>query len=117
MYVQCVLIHCTQLSPLFEGLQSDKIRNLKTLEELVLTATDFIFDVKSKTATSNSGSSSGISQTSSGNISSNNSHEDQSIRSASPFPRSSFEDYHEVSVYMSCILLRKQLLTNFAFKN
>lgn len=112
-----MLTHFIQLSPLFEGLQSDKIRNLKTLEELVLTATDFIFDVKSKTTTSSSGSSSGISQTSSSNISSNGSHEDQSVRSASPFPRSSFEEHHEVSIYMPCMVLRKQLLTNFVFKN
>jgi hypothetical protein len=77
------------LSPLFEGLQSDKHRNLKTLEELVLISTDFIYDVNSKKPTSSSVTNS-----------SGNSQEDLN-RSASPsLPsvprRSSFEDYHEV---------------------
>lgn len=69
------------MTPLFEGLQSDKNRNLKTLEELVLISTDFIYDVNSKKSTSSSASSS---------------HSSNEERSSSPFPRSSFEDYHEV---------------------
>lgn len=87
------------MSPLFEGLQSDKHRNLKTLEELVLIATDFIYDVNSKKSTSSSSSSATTS------ISSGHSQEDSLNRSASPFitvvqqPRSSFEDYHEVNVF------------------
>jgi hypothetical protein len=34
------------LGPLFEGLQADKSRNLKSLQNLVLIATNFIYDVK-----------------------------------------------------------------------
>jgi hypothetical protein len=70
------------LGPLFEGLQSDKIRNLKTLEELVLTATEFIYDINSKSKSSSSHSIN---------------HQEDLHRSPSPFPRSSFEEYHEVS--------------------
>ena len=33
------------LSLLFEGLQSDKMRNSKTLDDLVLTAIEFMYDI------------------------------------------------------------------------
>ncbi|KAL9559481.1 hypothetical protein MBANPS3_000397 [Mucor bainieri] len=75
-----------KLSPLFEGLQSDKHRNLKTLEELVLISTDFVYDVNSKKSTSNTSFTS-----------SNNSSEDTRPVSPSPMSRSSLEDYHELN--------------------
>ncbi|KAK4511850.1 Invasin CotH7 [Mucor velutinosus] len=75
-----------KLRPLFEGLQSDKHRNLKTLEELVLISTDFVYDVNSKKSTSNTSFTS-----------SNNSSEDARPVSPSPVSRSSFEDYHELN--------------------
>ncbi|CAO0793127.1 unnamed protein product [Mucor circinelloides] len=75
-----------KLSPLFEGLQSDKHRNLKTLEELVLISTDFVYDVNSKKSTSNTSFTS-----------SNNSSDETRPVSPSPMSRSSFEDYHELN--------------------
>jgi hypothetical protein len=61
------------------------MRNFKTLEELVLTATEFIYDINSKSNSSSSNNSI-------------NGRENPSVtRSPSPFPRSSFEEYHEVS--------------------
>jgi hypothetical protein len=38
------------LAPLFEGLESDKHRNLKALEELVLTATEFIYNIDTESS-------------------------------------------------------------------
>ncbi|KAL9542154.1 hypothetical protein PS6_009944 [Mucor atramentarius] len=75
-----------KLSPLFDGLQSDKHRNLKTLEELVLISTDFVYDVNSKKSTSNTSFTS-----------SNNSSDETRPVSPSPMSRSSFEDYHELN--------------------
>ena len=76
------------MSPLFEGLQSDKNRNLKTLEELVLISTDFVYDVNSKKPTSNTSFTS-----------SNNSSDENRPVNLSPISRPSFEDYHEVNTY------------------
>ncbi|KAG2198112.1 hypothetical protein INT46_000888 [Mucor plumbeus] len=75
-----------KLSPLFEGLQSDKNRNLKTLEELVLISTDFVYDVNSKKPTSNTSFTS-----------SNNSSDENRPVNLSPISRPSFEDYHELN--------------------
>jgi hypothetical protein len=78
------------LSPLFEGLQSDKHRNLKTLEELVLISTDFVYDINSKKSTSSTSSNH-----------SNISEERASSPAPMPLPRRcSFEDYHEVYTYI-----------------
>ncbi|CEP11505.1 hypothetical protein [Parasitella parasitica] len=92
-----------KLSPLFEGLQSDKHKNLKTLEELVLISTDFIYDVNSKKSTSNTSFTS-----------SNNSNEENRPASPSPVSRSSFEDYHELNNERLAYYIQEKLASYYA---